>query len=182
MVDWLLLIFVAGVVFLVWKGRSVRIKDERLQGRQGGFDAADQLRYVTGARFTKKTLMSRAEFRVFRITEDASKAAQRGLRVFAQTSLGEVIGSDDQRAFDAVNSKRVDVLVVDRSGHPVAAVEYQGGGHYQGNAAVRDAIKKEALRRAGVAYVEVLEHDDDEMIRRKLDAVLVSKESVAATG
>jgi hypothetical protein len=182
MVDWLVLVLVAAAVYFTAKGRSIRLKEERLRRHPGGFDAADQLRHVMAARFTKKTLMSRAEFRVFRITEEASKAAQKGLRVFAQTSLGEVIGSDDRQAFDAVNSKRVDVLVVDYSGHPVAAVEYQGGGHYQGNAAARDAVKKEALRRAGVAYVEILDHDDDEMIRRKLDAVLLSRESIAAAG
>ena len=37
----------------------------------------------------------------------------------------------------------------------IAAIEFQGGGHYQGTAAARDAVKKEALRRAGVDYLEV---------------------------
>ena len=36
------------------------------------------------------------------------------------------------------------------------AIEYQGGGHHQGTAAARDAVKKEALRRAGIGYVEVV--------------------------
>ena len=38
---------------------------------------------------------------------------------------------------------------------PVLAVEYQGGAHYQGTATIRDAVKKEALNKAGVGYVEV---------------------------
>lgn len=92
--------------------------------------------------------------------------------MFAQTSLGEVIGSNDNRAFSTINSKRVDVLLVDRFGSPVVAVEYQGSGHYQGSAAARDAVKKEALRKAGVQYVEVMESDSDEWIRQKVSEAL----------
>jgi len=67
----------------------------------------------------------------------------------AQVSLGEVLSSPDARAYSAINSKRVDLLIVSRSGDPIAAIEYQGHGHYQGTAAARDAVKKEALRKAG---------------------------------
>jgi Protein of unknown function (DUF2726) len=35
------------------------------------------------------------------------------------------------------------------------AIEYHGRGHYQGTAAARDTVKKEALRQAGVRYIEV---------------------------
>ena len=77
-------------------------------------------------------------------------------RVMAQVSLGEILRSEDAAAFSAVNSKRVDLLIVDERHQPIAAVEYQGTGHWQGNAAARDAVKKEALRKAGVAYIEVI--------------------------
>ena len=36
------------------------------------------------------------------------------------------------------------------------ALEYQGAGHHQGTAAARDAVKKEALRKAGIGYHEVV--------------------------
>ena len=36
------------------------------------------------------------------------------------------------------------------------ASEYQGTGHHQGTAAARDAAKKEALRKAGIGYHEVV--------------------------
>ena len=36
------------------------------------------------------------------------------------------------------------------------AIEYQGTGHHQGSAAARDAVKKEALRKAGIGYHEVV--------------------------
>jgi hypothetical protein len=49
-----------------------------------------------------------------------------------------------------------DFLLVDENCHPRQAIEYQGGGHHQGDAAARDAVKKEALRRAGIPYHEVV--------------------------
>src|SRR5690606_2597441 len=76
-------------------------------------------------------------------------------RVMAQVSLGEVLSSPDPKAFSTINSKRVDLLLISNGGQPIAAIEFQGDGHYQGNAAARDAVKKDALRRAGVDYLEV---------------------------
>ena len=36
------------------------------------------------------------------------------------------------------------------------AIEYQGSGHHQGTAAARDVVKKEALRKVGIGYYEVV--------------------------
>ena len=97
--------------------------------------------------------------------EDVAVTARRGHRVYAQTSLGEILSSPSEDAFRSINSKRVDILVVDCRGWPALAVEYQGNGHYQGSAAARDAIKREALRKAGVRYLEVFEDNSPEQIR-----------------
>jgi hypothetical protein len=84
----------------------------------------------------------------------------------AQVSLGEVLSSSDARAYSAINSKRVDLLIVSRNGDPIAAIECQGHGHYQGTAAARDAVKREALRKADVRYIEVtLERGIEDMAR-----------------
>ena len=37
----------------------------------------------------------------------------------------------------------------------ILAVEYHGHGHFQGNATMRDAVKREAYRSASIALVEV---------------------------
>ena len=74
-----------------------------------------------------------------------------------QTSLGEIIapsntsGSKAARdlAFRSINSKRLDFPVIDRSGMPALAIECQGYGHYQNRAFMRDAMKREAVRKAG---------------------------------
>jgi hypothetical protein len=52
-------------------------------------------------------------------------------------------------AFGSINSKRADVVIVDRQGFAILAVKYQGPGHYQGTARLRDAVKREAFRSAG---------------------------------
>ena len=98
--------------------------------------------------------------------ERAINTADFQWRVMAQVSLGEVLSSPNARGYSAINSKRVDLLIVSRSGDPIAAIEYQGHGHYQGTAAARDAVKKEAPRKAGVRYIEVTpESGTDDMAR-----------------
>jgi hypothetical protein len=128
-------------------------------------DPGQQLNAVMAAPFKKRKLLSLAEYKVFNIAEEEAAAARQGHRVFAQTNLGEILNSPDDHAFYSINSKRVDILIVDRGGWPALAVEYQGNGHYQGTAAARDAIKKEALRKAGVRYLEVSTDHSDEQIR-----------------
>ena len=120
-------------------------------------DPANQLRHVMSASFYKKKVMSKDEYKVFKIVETEVQSLRNGCRVLSQTSLGEIIGSDDKKAFASINSKRVDILIMGPYGEPMAAIEYQGAGHHQGMAAARDAIKREALRRAGVQFVEILD-------------------------
>jgi Protein of unknown function (DUF2726) len=151
---------------------SARNEPTRTQEVPRQPDSADQLRYVMAAEFEAVRVMSLEEYKVFREVEGEATGLRRGYRVFSQTSLGEVIRSKDRLAHSAINSKRVDVLVISANGLPLLAVEYQGGAHYQGDAAARDAVKKEALRRAGVGYVEVHPADGPEDIRRKVREVL----------
>jgi hypothetical protein len=128
-----------------------------------------------GGSFERKRVLSFSEYRVFTIVEDEIAAQRAGYRVFAQTSLGEILRSSDQDAFRSINSKRVDILVVDRGGWPILAIEYQGSRHYQGTAAARDAVKKEALRKAGVRYMECCAADTNDQIKSRLREHLVGK-------
>jgi hypothetical protein len=84
-----------------------------------------------GAGFEKRRLLSRSETRRLYAAERAIKTEDLKWRAMAQISLGE---APDARAYSAINSKRVD-LIVSRSGDPIAAIEYQGHGHYQGRSA-----------------------------------------------
>src|SRR6185437_10367112 len=118
--------------------RSFRYTDRAESGLK---DVGQQLNAVMIAPFEKRRVLSASEYRAFKVIEDEIATMRKGYRVFAQTSLGEVLTSTDSDAFHSINSKRVDILVVDCGGWPVVAVEYQGGRHYQGTAAARDAVK-----------------------------------------
>ena len=131
------------------------------------------------ASLQRRKVLNFSEYRAFKIIADDLATARKGYRVFAQTSLGEILQSPDRDAFRSINSKRVDILIVDRNGWPVVAVEYQGEGHYQGTAAARDAIKKEALRKAGVSYVEVFSTDSEDQIRSRVREQLSQNKAVA---
>jgi hypothetical protein len=120
------------------------------------FDAADQLRIVMGANFTIQPLLNKSEARVFRELDRMVIGCNPGWQVMAQVSLGEILRSKDADAYRCINSKRVDLLLVNEDCQPRHAIEYQGWAHHQGTAAARDAVKKEALRRAGIGYHEVV--------------------------
>ncbi len=153
----------------------------RWQKPPGPVDASDQLRIVMRARFEKKRLLSRAEFDLFRTVEAHLRRCGPGYRLMAQPSLGEVLTSPDDTAFRCINSKRLDMLVIDTFGLPVVAIEFQGGGHYQNDAAARDAVKREALRRAGVDMLEIFDdHETEDICRLVTSAIQRSKPISAA--
>ena len=135
-------------------------------------DAADQLRTVLGAKFRPKRFLNRGESRVFAALEPILAEVAPGWRVMAQVSLGEVLDADSVEAFNTINAKRVDFLLIDDQLRPRHAVEYQGQGHHQGPAAARDAVKREALRRAGIGFVEVVADDTPAELRRVVERLV----------
>lgn len=143
-------------------------------------DAADQLRIVMGANFTVQPLLNRSEARVFKELDRMVIGCNPGWQVMAQVSLGEILRCKDADAYSCINSKRVDLLLMDEGCQPRHAIEYQGGAHYQRAAAARDAVKKEALRRAGVGYHEVVAGHTTPSELRRLIETLVDKPRRAA--
>ena len=128
------------------------------------FDSAEQLRLVMKAPFKKRSLLNQGEARVFAAVEQAITEAELPWRAMAQVCVGEFVSSPDEDAFRAVNSKRVDILIVSQKRQPIAAIEYQGEGHYQGAAPARDAVKREALRKAGIRFIEIThEHGPEDV-------------------
>lgn len=138
-------------------------------------DAADQLRIVMKSDFTIQPLLNKSEARVFRELDQLVISSNPGWQVMAQVSLGEILRSADREAYGCINSKRVDLLLVDENCMPRHAVEYQGVAHHQGTAAARDAVKKEALRRAGISYHEVIAGQTTPAELRRLVEKLVSR-------
>jgi hypothetical protein len=99
----------------------------------------------------------------------------------AQTSLGELIQPREntgnraarKNAYASVNSKRLDFAVVDKYGLLALAIEYQGSGHYHQTTFMRDAVKREALRRADVRLYEINKIWTPEEVERNVRAFLL---------
>ncbi len=139
-------------------------------------DAADQLRTVMRADFKAQPLLNKSEARLFRAMDKmVIELAPPGWQVMAQVSLGEILRCEDSKAYACINSKRVDLLIVDADCRPVHAIEYQGGAHFKGAhaTAARDAVKKEALRRVGIGYEEIVGgHHTPAELRRVVEKVV----------
>lgn len=133
-------------------------------------DPADQLIAVRRADFTSRPLMNKSEFRRFCWIEDWAR--DRDHRLFAQVSYGEIIRSDDREAHASVNAKRADFVLVDADGLPALVIEYQGGGHHQGNAAARDKVKRAALAKADVPLLEVYPKQSRAEVLASVEAML----------
>jgi hypothetical protein len=146
-------------------------------------DAAQQLGFVSRVTFERQPLLNKSEFQVLLLLEGVVRELRAGHRVMAQTSLGEILRpkrdvvglADADLAYRSINSKRADFVVVDQSGLAVLVVEYQGHGHYQGNAKLRDAVKREAFRSAGVALIEVPARFEKEAIAREARGILLHR-------
>jgi hypothetical protein len=145
-------------------------------------DAADQLRIVMRASFTIQPLLNKSEARVFKELDRIVIGLNPTWQVMAQVSLGEILSSRDAEAYSCVNSKRVDLLLMDEDCRPRHAIEYQGAGHHQSTAAARDAVKKEALRRAGIGYHEVVSGHTTPSELRRLVEKLVDKPKSSHSG
>src|SRR5688572_30489147 len=149
-------------------------KNDALPDR--AMDAADQLRTVMRADFKAQPLLNKSEARVFAVLDKlVIELAPPGWQVMAQVSLGEILRCEDKDAYLCINSKRVDLLIVDADCKPVHAIEYQGGAHFKGAhaTAARDAVKKEALRRAGIGYEEIVAgHHTPAELRRLVEKLV----------
>lgn len=120
--------------------------------------AADQLKTVMNADFRPRMLLNRPEAQVFRVLDQAVVERNPEWQVMAQVSAGEFLASDNAQAYGCINAKRVDFALMDPAFQVRDVLEYQGSGHHipGGGAAARDAVKKEAVRKAGIGYHEII--------------------------
>jgi hypothetical protein len=138
--------------------------------------------------FRRRKVMNGGEYQLFRAAMGVTRQPLPGgafpFYVFPQVSLGQIIGTqepgraDDDEAFRAINSKRCDLLIADRNGLPLAVLEYQGSGHNIGGTATRrDEIKRIALSRAGVQFVEIKDGTASGEIDRIIRELLARQQS-----
>jgi hypothetical protein len=140
--------------------------------------------------FRASRIMGRGEYELFRaaisVTRQPMPAGAFPFYVFPQVSLGQIIrttAADEWQADQAhrsINSKRCDLLICDRNGNPVAVLEYQGAGHdIGGTAKRRDFIKRVALERAGVRYLEIPDATSPADMQRIIRELLARMQTTA---
>lgn len=120
---------------------------------------------ATKVGWRKQRLMNKPEFALYCELCALVALGRAGHRLFAQVASGaflEVMAREDRKeiadaAYHAVHRKVADFLLIDRFGNPVAVIEYQGAGHYQGSAHARDHAKRVACQRANIHFIEVFE-------------------------
>jgi len=140
----------------------------------------DQLSIVQKSSYYKRRLLNGEEYRLFQFLEDWMKGQKTSHRLFAQVSLGEILGSDDDLAYACINSKRCDFLIIDGRGYPVLAIEYQGTGHYSPTSDERDYVKQKALEKAGISLIEVSDGFIWPNVRSKLEQTIALRSITVA--
>ena len=164
-----IIIFIFVILFLIGlfssKSRSTRrnARKSRLylstENKINIVNKNDHLDVVILSKYKRKALMNKSEYQLFLRLEKLLSKGYQEFRLFTQVSMGEFLESIDLESIDkeahfAINSKRVDFLIVDKNGYAVIVIEYQGQGHYQDN-----AVKREACRKAGVIFLEFQPND-----------------------
>ena len=151
--NWVLIWIIPAVVLVMV---ALALARPRSRGRP------DQVAAVShqAVSWRRRAVLNHNEGLIYESAQALLEQLQPSWKVWPQVSLGEVVETQgrteaDREAYRWINSKRADFLVVDGRGWPLAVIEYQGRGHYRGNATERDAVKRTVLPRAGIRYVEV---------------------------
>jgi len=145
-----------------------KAKAKKAARQDGPFKSEAMLEYVRTANFGVRPVMNRFERQKW--GQIMGQISGKGY-VFPQMAMGGFLKPDGKNAFRSINSKRVDFLITDKTGRPVAAVECQGKGHYKGDWEKRARVKREALERAGVSLIEIFPKDKRKDIAVKLAPV-----------
>lgn len=177
-------VFVAGLCVGAYLfGRFQRLKRRMSSKRSSGAQTSqykrrwlspgEQAKAISRAQVDTKPIMSTKEFQLFWRAVDWTNGKSLGLRVFPQVAIGELLQcprEEDTEAFHSFNAKRTDLVITDRLGRALIAVEYQGQDHFQGNAVERDQIKRLAFERAGVQWVQVFSDETQDDAVSKLNS------------
>ncbi len=136
---------------------------DKAGGTAGGTAAMDNTPLRADLTFEKRRVMHRSELQLLSKVEQIATEQGAGHRVMAQISLGELIQPQQLRApqntsdaaLASIYESRVGLVVLDSTGVVVLVVEALPGYPGQDAVLLRDAVKREALRRAGIPVVEV---------------------------
>lgn len=129
--------------------------------------------------FSKQKLFNASEFKVYRLLVDEVSKLESRYFVMGQTSMREFLNTDSKfkkgGSFYALSDRRMDFVIIDDDANVVLAIEYQGSGHYQGNAQERDEVKALALGKAGIPLMIIADDTAEDKIRSELRLSLCAR-------
>jgi len=172
------------IVLLVLAGVSAFFKSKKSKYRQSwrpsynsnkrfnnqqqiAYQSEDHLSITLRHTYEKKRLLNRSEEKVYKaMLQIIYSNEKNGFKISMQPSLGEILNCEPE-GHKTINSKRVDFCIVDRNYMPVAVIEVNGSGHYQGDALERDEVKRAAIESAGIKYIALRENENinDKLVR-----------------
>lgn len=131
-----------------------------------------QLTVALNSKYEKQRILNTPEEEVYKIVLRMIYQHAKGqFKINMQTSLGEILKCEG-KGYDAIKCKRVDFCIVNKEFMPVAVIEVNGGGHYQGDALLRDETKRTAIESAGIKYIAVRENENPaEKLNRELNSI-----------
>lgn len=165
------------IVLLVLAGISAFFKSKKSKYRQSwrpsynpnkrfnnqqqiAYQSEDHLSITLRHTYEKKRLLNRSEEKVYKaMLQIIYSNEKNGFKISMQPSLGEILNCEPE-GHKTINSKRVDFCIVDRNYMPVAVIEVNGSGHYQGDALERDEVKRAAIESAGIKYIALRENEN----------------------
>ena len=171
-----LLIFVAlvaGAIYLILIRRKPTPGDDAPRRDDPVSHAHKQLTQLNGADLSASGLLNKSEEKLLAEIDACLAAHGVSLRVMAQVSMGAMIKTKARpgapayaglNAYRAVNSKRVDFALVDDAGRVRLVIEFDGPSHERRATKARDAVKTEALKRAGIPLL-VIDYRENEAAR-----------------
>lgn len=120
------------------------------------------------SRFYPKRLINKSEEQLLAHITALLERSERakGYQILAQVNYGEILSTQpsdsslpEQESFWLINCRRADFCLLDENHHPLAVIEYQGEGHYQGEWRHGDQIKRYAIESAGLLFCEITYND-----------------------
>jgi len=159
-----------------------KVKTLQPAGAEFAATTFQQMDSIEGIEFETVPILNEEEARLLPVLEGATKEFGDGHRLMAHSSLGEVLRpntsgpmTDIQAAHASILSRRLDFAIFDQRGHLAAAIEYQGSAHDYSSAFDYDAIKQEALRKAGIPCLEIRYNYSDKSVREQVAGILQRK-------
>lgn len=183
--DFIIVIFVIAVAFIFFISQGSNEKRKRYFSPERNFEnyekrdfrkerAQKYLNIVRQNTFQKKRICNKLERAAYLAALSVTLGRKRKERVLVEVNLGEVLYHPQHDVHEAINGKRVDVLVATEFFEPLVAFEIDGSGHNLSDiSAENDEIKNLALASAGIPLFRIdARHDNPEQVKQQVRAHL----------